>query len=93
MNKQDLTNEVVKVTGFTKKDTMETINAVFDVIASLMVSGEEVSIPRFGKFKAYIRAERGGVNPQDTSERIVIPEKRCPKFTPASALKEMIANA
>lgn len=93
MNKQDLTNEVVKVTGLTKRDTMDTINAVFSVIANSMADGVEVSIPHFGKFKSYLRAERNGVNPKDTTERIVIPEKKCPKFLPASGLKEMIANA
>ena len=90
MNKQDLANEIVKETKLTKKDTLVTLDALFLVMADALADGEEIAIPHFGKFKTVIKKERSGVNPQNVNERIVIPEKRYPKFLPSSVLKRMV---
>lgn len=92
MTKQDLTNEVVKVTGLTKKDTMKTIDELFNVMAEAIAAGEEIAIYHFGKFKSVVKAGRTGVNPQNPSEKIEIPSKKYPKFTPSSVLKKLVAE-
>ena len=93
VNKTELINRVAKGTGFTKKDTEVFLDSVFDVVAKAMISGEEVSIPHFGKFKTVIRAGRLGVNPQNTDERIEIPDKIVIKFAPSAGLKKDVLNA
>jgi nucleoid DNA-binding protein len=55
----------------------------------VLVAGEEISIPGFGKFSVVTRKERTGLNPQ-TKKKIKIPEKKAPKFTGAKALKESV---
>lgn len=92
LNKQDLVNKIVEGTNLTKKDTLATIDELFIVMANEIAAGEEIAIPSFGKFKTVVKAARSGVNPQNPSERITIPERRCPKFAPSSVLKQMVAN-
>lgn len=92
LNKVELTNRTVEVTGLTKKDTIATIEALFGVMADALSNGEEIAIPHFGKFKVVVKAERGGVNPQNPKEHITIPAKKVVKFVTSSVLKESVAN-
>jgi len=56
------------------------------VIDSLKV-GTEVTLTGFGTFLAKFRSARGGVNPQNPSERIQIPAVTVPKFRAGKTLK------
>jgi nucleoid DNA-binding protein len=55
----------------------------------VLVAGEEISIPGFGKFSVATRKARTGLNPQ-TKAKINIPETKVPKFTSAKALKDSV---
>ena len=55
----------------------------------MLVAGEEISIPGFGKFSVVTRKARTGLNPQ-TKKKIKIPAKKVPKFTGAKALKDSV---
>jgi nucleoid DNA-binding protein len=55
----------------------------------VLVAGEEISIPGFGKFSVVTRKARTGLNPQ-TKKKIKIPAKKAPKFTSAKALKDSV---
>jgi len=58
-------------------------------ITTALKNGEEVRLSNFGIFKATQRKARAGVNP-GTGEKIKIPAKRVPVFTPSKGLKESI---
>jgi nucleoid DNA-binding protein len=73
----------------TKKLASDTIDLVFSSISDVLVAGEEISIPGFGKFSVATRKARTGLNPQ-TKAKINIPETKVPKFTSAKALKDSV---
>lgn len=97
MNKTDLT-KVVKETvsevleGVTIKDTAVFVDAIIKVIQDELIAGEKVSIAGFGTFETVERAARKGRNPQ-TSEEIIIPPSKSPKFKASKTLKDAVKNA
>lgn len=68
-----------KCEGVKKKDVEAVVTELFEAIIGKVASGDDVTIPGFGKFDAVDRAAREGVNPA-TGEKISIPEKRAPRF-------------
>lgn len=89
MNKAEFVDKLAEKGEITKKLASESIELVFSSIAEVLVSGDEITIPGFGKFSVAVRQARTGLNPQ-TKEKINIPETKVPKFTSAKALKESI---
>ena len=89
MNKTELIAKVAERLGYTKKDTSAVVDVVFDVIKEGVVLGEEVSIVGFGKFGVTERSAREGRNPQ-TSEKIMIPASKSPKFKASSVFKDAV---
>jgi len=90
MNKTQLAKTIAGTTGFSEKDTEKIIDATLKVITDTMKADEEVMLTGFGTFQARIRHARAGVNPQNPSEKIQIPEVRVPKFKAGKALKDAL---
>ena len=86
MNKTNLTDEVVKLTGLKKKDADLAVYAVFAKIEEALKAGEKVQIVGFGTFEVKERAARKGINPA-TREEITIPASRRLNFTVGKTLK------
>lgn len=78
-----------KCEGVKKKDVEMVATALFDAIVEKVASGDEVTIPGFGKFDAPVRAAREGTNPA-TGKKISIPEKRAPRFKAGKAFKDAV---
>ena len=72
-----------------KKQAVEIVDALFDIITKTLAKGDEVKIPGFGNFKVMKRAERMGVNPK-TGEKIKIAASVKPKFRAGKLLKEAV---
>ncbi len=89
MTKDGLIEEVLKITGLSKKDASIAVNGVFDTITKALSRGDEVAITGFGSFRAVKRAARAGVNPK-TGAKIQIPASTKPKFRAGKALKEAV---
>lgn len=91
MNKAQLIERLSKeVEGVSKKQTEQFLNALTDTIISELKEGREVTITGFGTFLSRIRYARGGVNPQNPSQRITIPEVRVAKFKTGYNLKQAL---
>lgn len=88
MNKAELISALAKKTPLNKKDAQDAVEGVFDIIIDTLKQDEEVTVAGFGTFSAKRRHARMGVNPQNPSERIEIPEVRVPKFKAGSRLKQ-----
>ena len=86
MNKKELVKIVAEATEITQKDAERVIVATFDAITSAMATGDEVSVPNFGKFCVAYVEERTARNPQDGSE-VVVPAHNKPKFKASSVLR------
>ena len=89
MTKSEFVDKLAEKGEITKKLASDTIDLVFSSVSEVLVAGEEISIPGFGKFSVATRKARTGLNPQ-TKAKINIPETKVPKFTSAKALKDSV---
>ena len=90
MNKAALIEVVASKTKLTKKQVEEVIETMLDTIIDSLKKKEEVVLTGFGTFSAKTRHARKGVNPQNPSEKIDIPEVVIPKFKSGKALKDAL---
>ena len=88
-NKKEFVKELSVNMESTQKDAEAAMKGVFDTIATLLSEGEDVSVPKFGKFHTAIQSARTCRNPK-TGDPIEVPEKRVPKFKASSVLKEFV---
>jgi len=58
MTKKELIHEVAYETGISISDSKEIVNAVFQILTSTLLRGENVSIANFATFKVVDRAPR-----------------------------------
>ena len=92
MNKVALAEKIVDKTGLRKNDVEEMLETFEEVVIEALKKGEEVTLTGFGTFSARTRTARMGVNPQNPSERIQIPEVVVPKFKAGKALKDALKS-
>lgn len=88
-NKMDLVEKVSATIGCTKADGERAVEAIIDMITSMLKKGEEVSIAGLGIFEAKMRAGRTGRNPR-TGETIQIKAMKVPKFRASKTLKDSV---
>lgn len=74
-----------------KAGVFEILKSSFDVMTQMLESGEDVSIPQFGKFIVKTQAARTARNPK-TGKKIKVPEKQVVKFRISSVLRGTIAG-
>lgn len=89
MKKAEFISLIAMRGNMTKRKAEETVKMMFEILAETMVSGDEVSIPTFGRFKTFKRAARTGLNPI-TKKKIKIPATTLPKFVPFDLLKRAV---
>jgi DNA-binding protein HU-beta len=92
MNKAELIDKIAAKTGVSKKQAEDMVEAFQEITTATLKEGGEVTITGFGTFMAKKRSARGGVNPQNPTERIQIPEVTVPKFKAGKALKDALKN-
>lgn len=90
MNKAGLIERIAAEAAVTKKQAESMIEALKETIINELKAGNEVTITGFGTFLSKIRHARAGVNPQNPSERIQIPEVRVAKFRTGKTLKDAL---
>lgn len=89
MTKSDMVEKIYEKIGFSKKESAELVEMVFDIIKSTLESGEKIKIAGFGNFIVKEKADRRGRNPQ-TGEEIVISARKILTFKPSQVLKSAI---
>lgn len=89
MNKKELVVKISQELGFTQKDVTAVVDTFVNVVVDTVASGEDVKIAGFGTFDVTERAAREGRNPQ-TSEKIMIPASKTPKFKAGKAFKDAV---
>ena len=80
------------MTAFTKKESSEIVERVFDVVKTTLEAGENIKIAGFGNFEVKEKAARSGRNPQ-TGEIIEITPRRVLTFKASQVLKKLINEA
>ena len=90
MTKANLIDAIAAKAEIKKVDAEKALNAVIDVITEALKAGEKVQITGFGTFEVKQNAERVGVNPRDTKEKITIKASKTAKFSAGKALKAAV---
>jgi integration host factor subunit alpha len=89
MTKADMVEKIYEKVGFSKKESAELVEAVFDIIKGTLEKGEKIKIAGFGNFVVKEKADRRGRNPQ-TGEEITITARKILTFKPSQVLKSSI---
>lgn len=89
MTKADIVEKIYEKVGFSKKESAELVELVFDLMKTTLEKGEKIKVAGFGNFEVKEKADRRGRNPQ-TGEEITITARRILTFKPSQVLKSMI---
>ncbi len=89
MTKADLVENVYLKTGFSKKESADIVEMVFDLMKNTLEDGEKIKIAGFGNFLVKEKASRRGRNPQ-TGDEITISARKILTFKPSQVLKASI---
>jgi DNA-binding protein HU-beta len=90
MNKAELIDAVAEATALSKTQVDDVVKAVLATITSELSKGNKITLVGFGTFERRNRKGRIGVNPQNPTQKIKIPPKKAPAFSPGSELKEAV---
>jgi integration host factor subunit alpha len=89
MTKADMVEKIYEKIGFSKKESAELVETVFDIIKCTLEKGEKIKIAGFGNFVVKEKSDRRGRNPQ-TGEEITIVARKILTFKPSQVLKSVI---
>jgi integration host factor subunit alpha len=89
MTKADIIEQIYEKVGFSKKESAEIVELVFDTMKETLEKGEKIKISGFGNFVVRQKRPRIGRNPQ-TGEEIEISARRVLTFRPSQVLKTTI---
>ena len=80
-----------KVGFFSRKESSELVELVFEILKETLERGKKVKISGFGNFIVRHKKARKGRNPQ-TGEEIIISERNVLTFQVSPVLKDLINN-
>jgi integration host factor subunit alpha len=80
-----------RVGGFSRKESAELVDLVFEMIKETLGRGEKIKVSGFGNFVLRDKRQRPGRNPQ-TGEPIRISERRVLTFKASQILKQTLNN-
>ena len=89
MNTSELVAKIAGAHGVSKAQAKSIVEDIFRDIADAAASGEEVSLPGFGKFKVKATPEREGRNPAN-GEKIKIAASKKLIFSSAKSVKDLL---
>ncbi len=90
MNKSDFIERLAAELEVSKKEAEHIYKTFLGIIISELKAGNEVTLTGFGTFSSRVRRARKGVNPQNPSEEIRIPDVRVAKFKAGKTLKDLL---
>jgi len=89
MTKMDLVNSIYSKVGFSKKDSLEIVENVLEIMKARLEKGEKIKISGFGNFVAREKKPRRGRNPQ-TGDQITIDGRKILSFKPSNVLRHLL---
>lgn len=78
-----------RVGGFSKKESADIVDLVFEMMKETLARGEKIKISGFGNFVLRDKRQRPGRNPQ-TGDPIKISERRVLTFKASQILKQVL---
>lgn len=93
LTKVDIVNDIASIekgTLFTKKESLQLVESLLEIMKQTLESGEDVLISGFGKFSVKEKGKRkGGRNPK-TGESVIIDARRVVTFHYSGKLRDKI---
>lgn len=89
MTKADIMQNIHNRLGFSKKDSLEIVESVFDIMKENLARSENIKISGFGNFIVKEKKARKGRNPQ-TGEEIEISARKVLTFKPSQFLRRTL---
>lgn len=89
LTKADIVESVHNKFGIPKKECLEIINTLLEIIKSTLASGEDVLVSRFGKFRVKNKRERIGRNPA-TGDDLMLAPRRVILFRCSGRLRDRV---
>jgi integration host factor subunit alpha len=89
MTKADIVEQIYEQVGFSKKESAELVEKVFEAIKDTLARGEKVKISGFGNFVVRPKNARKGRNPQ-TGQEILLDARHVLTFKPSLVLKNIL---
>lgn len=89
MTKAEIVETIYERVGFSKKESAELVETIFEVIKEALVEGEKVKFSGFGNFIVREKNARKGRNPQ-TGQEIQLAARRVLTFKPSLVLKNLL---
>ena len=75
LTKADITEAIYKKMRYTRIQSLELVDSLFEIMKQTLESGEDVLISGFGKFSVKKKMERQGRNPQNGQPMMLAPRK------------------
>lgn len=89
MTKIDIIQDVYEKLGFSKKESANIVESVFDIMKDSLGRGEKIKISGFGNFTVKEKKTRRGRNPQ-TGNEIEISARRVLTFKSSQVLRKAL---
>ncbi len=89
LTKADLVDHICKANDMNRKQAIEAVETILEIMKSNLEKGDDVMLSGFGKFKVRDKRPRKGRNPK-TGEEIKIDARKVVTFKPSGKLKEKV---
>lgn len=87
--KQDLIKDVSQNTLLSQNDSADLAESLLELMKSILASGEDLVISRFGKFYVLEKRPRRGRNPY-TGDDLTLDARRALSFRPSGVLRRKL---
>ena len=89
LTKAELVSIVSDKCSFSRQESVQIVDQVFQILKETLEKGEKVKISGFGNFIVHEKRPRRGRNPQ-TGEEVIISGRRVLKFKPSANLRKAV---
>ncbi len=89
MTKADIVETIYEKVGFSRKESAEIVDLVFDLMKDTLETGDKIKISGFGNFIVREKRARKGRNPQ-TGQELQISARRVLTFKPSQVLRKAL---
>jgi len=89
LTKAHIVQALAEQNGYPKKQSVNTIDTLLEIIKRILESGEDVLVSRFGKFCVKEKHERRGRNPS-TGEDMILEPRRVVTFRCSRRLRDKV---
>ena len=90
LTKTEIVEDLLKI-GFNRKNSIEMLENLLEIMKKNLADGEDVLISGFGKFCVKEKRERRGRNPS-TGDDLILDKRKVVTFTCSSVLRDKLNN-